>query len=370
MLIFPISSQNDYKWQLKFKGSAIVTPQEAHVAADTFVKTAKDLSFYTIKNIYNYLKINESIINNGQIFNTPVTKDGDSLLCSLVRIKPTPDEELEYESLIFKMSQMKDIDYDQKDSTDVSVKEWILTSENEKLFSLIENKNLEWDSMLMKAFDRIKNPEFKERVINSEFYSKSFDLEPLKKQFDNYYDNNKDFTGIFEEINKLNFDSPAYEKKSAEFAKLLKPLVTDYLRNDQIKHLLTDLKGNKKVFKDVVCCYSTGHRHSPWLEDGYFVIPIKNIYRDSPNNMLDILSSGGLTAKDYNPVVMERLFDTINLDKVDREKFLAFFAGEWQNNSLDSGFHTPGEMDRAYQNYFDTRIRIEQYDRKCCLEYI
>jgi len=170
MLIQEITNHNSYKINFpKFKGSAVKAPQTAQ-GADTFIKSAEQSVFVTIADIKNYLKQNADKILNGRIFNIPLTKDGDSLLMAFLHIKPIREEYEECKELLKQMAEMSEINYDQKDSMDMTALEWVMTTENAELLSLMKGQKLTQDPMLYNAYKNIKNPEFKKALLESGTY--------------------------------------------------------------------------------------------------------------------------------------------------------------------------------------------------------
>ena len=169
MLIQAITNQSNYKIQFpRFTGSPRVATKPIQAAADSFVRSAEKPVFDTIRDIKNYLKINVDKIKDGEIFNTPLTKDGDSLLMAFLHIKPIEEEEEEYESLLYKMEKMPKINYDQKDSMDMTSLEWMMSAENFALLDLMKDKKLTQDPMTHTTYKHIKNPEFRKALVELE----------------------------------------------------------------------------------------------------------------------------------------------------------------------------------------------------------
>jgi len=139
--------------------------------ADNFVKLSDVPLLVTIKDIKNCLKLNADKIQGGKIFNMPITKDGDSLLMAFLHIKPIREEYEEYKELLKQMAEMSGINYDQKDSMDMTALEWVITTENSEVLSLMKGQKLTQDPMLYNAYKNIKNPEFKKALLESGLYT-------------------------------------------------------------------------------------------------------------------------------------------------------------------------------------------------------
>ena len=182
MLIQPISGYNYNTVCLPKFRSKPITP-----VTDTFNKSLKEYTFYTISDIKQYLQDNANNLLEGEIFNKPVTKDGNSLLMALAHIKPIPEDESDYIYILYKMSKLPKIDYNQKDEMNISFVEWVLRAEKEELLDLIKDKKLPYDPILNETFYNIKNPDFKQKVIGANIIEGSFDLfERLKTSIRNF----------------------------------------------------------------------------------------------------------------------------------------------------------------------------------------
>lgn len=173
MLVQSITnSQNNYKIRfLKFKGgsSQAIAPVGS-IVSDTIAKSSEKPVFTAIRDIANYLNANADRIENGKIFNYPITKEGDSLLMAFFHMDPLKEEQNEYESILFKMSKMPEINYDQKDSVNLTALEWVVMSESLDELALMKGKKVSYDPMLFNAYKRIKNPEFRKALLESELY--------------------------------------------------------------------------------------------------------------------------------------------------------------------------------------------------------
>ncbi len=180
MLVQLNTINNNYNKRIfpNFRGGEKVLQKTADVVGDTFVKSsgnivneAKNLIVKSAKDILNYLKINEDKIDNGKIFNIPVTAIGTTLLDELIAIKKNNDE-LAYDALLYKMSGLSDIDYEQVDSMGISFPEKVLLTANKDLLKFIKDKKFKDSSWAMKAYNTTKDSEIKEL------------LEPIKQQFE------------------------------------------------------------------------------------------------------------------------------------------------------------------------------------------
>ena len=173
MKVQQITNQNNYRTQsLRFRGLPFGGQYVQTITGmtDSFAKSAEPPILVTIADIRNYLKQNADKILNGKIFNTPLTKDGDSLLMAFLHIKPLEEERDMYDSIVLQMSRLGDINYDQKDSMDITALEWVMKTENSDVLSLMKEQQLTQDPMLIYAYKSIKSPEFKKALLESGIY--------------------------------------------------------------------------------------------------------------------------------------------------------------------------------------------------------
>lgn len=171
MKVLPITYLNKNEFDCKKRNTNKMTPV-FKAGRDTFVQAEK-VAFHTIEDISKYLEINKNKIMNGKIFNEPVSEGGETLLMSLLSIKPLPEEKMAYKSILFDMSQMTEINYDQKDLCGISTLEWIMIKEDSQILTLIKNKELKQDPLLENIYKRITNPNFKTELIKLDIYKPS-----------------------------------------------------------------------------------------------------------------------------------------------------------------------------------------------------
>lgn len=146
----------------------------------------------TIDDITNYLLEHITEVDGGRIFNKPVTKDGESLLIGLVHVLPdkdNPDNLTKYINLVKNMGKMPHINYNQKDFMGLPAIAHVLNSQNELLLAAFTSCNdLRYDTTLEFEFNRITDPKFKQKVLDSHL-------------FDNDY--NRQFKTIFGQPNTI-----------------------------------------------------------------------------------------------------------------------------------------------------------------------
>lgn len=402
-----------------FRGGNILKGT-AQSGTDVFQKNIESPVFTCMKDIKDYLKANADKIENGKIFNKKIMQSGESLLTTFLHLIPTIDKDNDddYDNLLFKMMQMPEIDYNQTDSADISVIEWVLTLEDKKLLSLIKDKEFKPEPMVQKAFDRIKNPEFKKMVKNSKLFS--LDLGNLDKSVTaylkalsdfNYYpadgksiDDNalhllvSRFNKVTDDINKIDFDTIAFNNKKDYFIEIFSKLsqkefkARKYNTDNVIDDLFKALKSNKKVLKEVLMNTNMdmkvtnnymldreSHRISTNIlkdteQARNYIITLKNIYYDSPEDLVDILLS---TKREINPVLLNYLFQNIDKSKVDKYKLKALFdcnkpdatgLNQYVCRDYLKWEHVGYE---GYRALLDAawRVNIETYDRSAYFKY-
>ena len=119
--------------------------QHTKPGTDSFVRLKNAPVFVAVSDVKAFLEQNKFkvLLGNGEIFNRPVTDNGDSLLMNFLRITPFEDEIDDYNKIISQMSKMRGIDYNQKDSGSIPALEWIILHENPELLKLVKGKKLD-----------------------------------------------------------------------------------------------------------------------------------------------------------------------------------------------------------------------------------
>lgn len=255
MLIQPITIKNYQKnYAPRFKGNSQVVQKVVEKAqptvnslvdnsAEKIAKPFGEVIISSIKDISNFLKANVAKIDNGKIFNVPITPSGNTLLQSLVGIneKQIAENEDAYLATLYRISKMNDIDFNQKDSLGLSLINKIVYSENKELVELIKDKDIEIDFTTMQDVQNIKNPEFKKLFYETKAYKNFMEnFDELIKRYSTkeYHLSNHDYTD--EEIEILSgyiklvdYNSLDKEEKEMFLNKLL-PTATSILGEDYI----------------------------------------------------------------------------------------------------------------------------------------
>ena len=250
MLVQLNTINNNYNKRIfpNFRGGEKVLQKTADVAGDTFVKSsgnivneAKNLIVKSAKDILNYLKINEDKIDNGKIFNIPVTAVGTTLLDELITIKKNNDElaydELAYEALLYRMSGLSDIDYEQVDSMGISFPEKVLLTANKDLLKFIKDKKFKDSSWAMKAYNTTKDSEIEELLM------------PIKQQFDAEFHrllkicndrkniNNDVIKLLSRYIKEYKYGTEDFKEDPNQFLARFKPIAKDILIGKESDHV-------------------------------------------------------------------------------------------------------------------------------------
>ena len=125
----------------------------------------------TFDDINQYLLKHITEIDNGKIFNKPVTKDNESLLLALTHVIPDKENFEIYRDLVNNMHKMPLIDYNQIDGIGIPAIAHVLNSENKLLFAAFCNcKDLKYEPSLEYEFNRIKDSDFKDLVLKSRIF--------------------------------------------------------------------------------------------------------------------------------------------------------------------------------------------------------
>ena len=169
------SPMNWYDYRIvfpAFAGKGTVAVKTLQAGADTFARQTENPIIVSVNDVEKYLKQKRfsKIFKHGRIFNDPLTGNGDSLLLAFLRIKPTEEEKTAYNGLLSKMSRMLGINYDQKDSMNISALEWAMAGENKDVLKLFEGKKLTIDPLLYNVYKQIKNQNFKIALIEMGIY--------------------------------------------------------------------------------------------------------------------------------------------------------------------------------------------------------
>lgn len=105
--------------------------------------------------------------SNGEAFNYKLTNNNDdTLLTKFFDIVPTNENIKDYTKILEIMKNTKNINYNQKDSNEISIIEKILNSENLETLDFVKNINFNYQREIDFAFKNIKNLEFKYKIKN------------------------------------------------------------------------------------------------------------------------------------------------------------------------------------------------------------
>ena len=130
----------------------------------------------TLDDILNYFEeSNEDLF----AFNDKVTDDGETLLMALAHVQPTKENLDKYMELVDDLSRRPSsiIDYNQKDSMGVPFIDHVLNSENAPLLLLASScEKLKYEPELDNTFDNIKNPEFKQMVLDLDIFNNIYNI--------------------------------------------------------------------------------------------------------------------------------------------------------------------------------------------------
>ena len=329
MLVQPITIKNYQKsYTPRFKGNNQIVQEVVEktqpAVREKITKPFGEIIINSIKDISNFLKANVAKIENGKIFNVPITPSDNSLLNSLVNINDAQAAENEdaYLAVLFKMSQMEDIDYNQKDSIGITFLEKVIMSENKNLLKLIKNKNIDVDFDTIQNSQNVKDPEFRKLFIETKAYKDFMDFRrnTITKfsssrdyNADRYDYSDEDLNLIREYVNLLNYDSA---ENKEEILNALNDLAIniagEYIdlngytaclkcknADSNIKKIksmfnlykITDY--NKNLFKDLLIKIFSNEKGWDTYSMHLFAtfMPILTIFKDSPDDFIDIFIS-------------------------------------------------------------------------------
>ena len=324
MLIQPITTGNDYKIApLRFRGAEKMAVKPMQPVTDTFVKTTKvaatiirpniptDVIIKNIGDIKNYLKANADKIENGKIFNIPITPSGNTLLHEFVSIPMTEENEDSYLAMIHRISYYPDIDYNQKDNMGISFIEKVIYSENENLLSLIKDKNIHFDFGMYKELEKVENSEFKTKFLNSsiaENTDKAANAIIKKYSDDNYHleyhiYNEEEVKTLREVIKYKNDKTKNSVEEREQFLKDIFPIVRNCLGtvwdiedstvdfeslNKGFNNLYSIANADKSLLKELLIDSFVVHRGSRKIPSLHFG-NLWTLYKDAPNDLFDIM---------------------------------------------------------------------------------
>ena len=220
------------------------------------------------------------------------------------------------------MSQMEDIDYNQKDSIGITFLEKVIMSENKNLLKLIKNKNIDVDFDTIQNSQNVKDPEFRKLFIETKAYKDFMDFRrnTITKfsssrdyNADRYDYSDEDLNLIREYVNLLNYDSA---ENKEEILNALNDLAIniagEYIdlngytaclkcknADSNIKKIksmfnlykITDY--NKNLFKDLLIKIFSNEKGWDTYSMHLFAtfMPILTIFKDSPDDFIDIFIS-------------------------------------------------------------------------------
>lgn len=146
-----------------------------------------------ILNILELPEIKENFYN-GEVFNYPADKDGNSLFLRFLDIVPNEKNQNDYNKILNIIKNMPNVDLIQYDNYGISSVEKILNSENYQTLQLMYDIEIPYSKDLDYAYNRIENKSFKRDVsaLNVQFNDifKAIDIQSEKvlneaiKQFD------------------------------------------------------------------------------------------------------------------------------------------------------------------------------------------
>ena len=210
--------------------------------------------FYDTDEILKILELPEIKENfyNGEVFNYPADKDGNSLFLRFLDIVPNEKNQNDYNKILNIIKNMPNVDLIQKDNYGISSVEKILNSENHQTFELIKDIEIPYSKELDYAYEQIYDESFKRKAktLNVKFDDifKVIDiqsekgLEEAMKQFDSPFCNKQKIaTKICQMTSelKLKFRYPDDERKYQFLKFIVYPKIEEYLpeymrKNDYI----------------------------------------------------------------------------------------------------------------------------------------
>lgn len=327
MSIQPISIKNDYnkKFFPNFQGTKTITQIATQQTKDVFIKNVGNITKSTekiiikeVKDILDFLKANKDKIDNGKIFNIPVTAIGSTLLGELARFDKNEENEYLYELLCYKMSEFKDIDYNQIDNLGFSLFDKAVMSENKEFLNYLFSKGAIHEQNILESIVEVKNPEFKK------------ELEAIGKKCENEFNNlinefsNKKYLApnsfhgcrngirqsslklLAEHIGQYKYGTEQFLKKDKQaFVRSLRDIGFNILgitNNNyigtfpyRIEELYALTDNNKELFKDLLAdmlARDKEHCHyNPYSIIYEIILPTFKILVDDPAGFCDVIKS-------------------------------------------------------------------------------
>lgn len=200
--------------------------------------------FYDIDEILNILELPEIKENfyNGEVFNYPADKDGNSLFLRFLDIVPNEKNQNDYNKILNIIKNMPNVDLIQRDNYRISSVEKILNSENHQTLELLKGVEIPYSKELDYAYDRIYDESFKKKAktLNVKFDDifKAIDLQSEKgveeaiKQFDSPFCNKQEIaTQIYHMTHalKIEFRYPKDERKYQFLKLFVYPRIEEYI---------------------------------------------------------------------------------------------------------------------------------------------
>ena len=200
--------------------------------------------FYDTNEILKILELPEIKENfyNGEVFNYPADKDGNSLFLRFLDIVPNEKNQNDYNKILNIIKNMPNVDLIQRDNYGISSVEKILNSENHQTLELLKGVEIPYSKELDYAYDRIYDESFKKKAktLNVKFDDifKAIDLQSEKgveeaiKQFDSPFCNKQEIaTQIYHMTHalKIEFRYPKDERKYQFLKLFVYPRIEEYI---------------------------------------------------------------------------------------------------------------------------------------------
>ncbi len=187
-----ISANNYLKFLQKKYNYIDLTPDFDSGIARSFVgneyKIPPKGNYTDIDNVIKCLKDPDVLNTDGFVLNF-----NDDIINSIADIVPLENNKTKYQEMINLLKNLKQIDYNKKDSYGISVMEKIMNAENPKLLEVVKDKKIKYVPELDYAYNNIADESFKNLI-------------------DNYHFNIEELTGALthNDINKLNQIEDSY----------------------------------------------------------------------------------------------------------------------------------------------------------------
>ena len=127
---------------------------------ETKMKTIDPDNLFTAE---KYLEMLENYTPMAEHFNKKINDKGDTLLTQFFDVVPDDGKTL-YNKIIDILKNIKGLDYNQKDSGNISCLEKIMNAENEEVLPLVQDFEFNYTPELEYTFANIKNKNFKNKV--------------------------------------------------------------------------------------------------------------------------------------------------------------------------------------------------------------